>query len=58
LLANLFRREEEGVIFPLVVSFGVKMINESGHATRSEASPNKISFDKHPSFADRTHLSA
>src|SRR5215831_14674746 len=27
-------------------------------ARRSEASPNKISFDKHSSFADRTHLSA
>src|SRR5215831_14164103 len=25
---------------------------------RSEASPNKISFDKHSSFADRTHLAA
>jgi len=30
LLANLFRREEEDVIFPLVVSFGVKMIDEVG----------------------------
>ena len=28
LLANLFLREEEGVTFPLVVSFGVKMIDE------------------------------
>jgi hypothetical protein len=27
---QLFGREEEGVIFPLVVSFGVKMIDEVG----------------------------
>jgi hypothetical protein len=28
LLANLSRREEEDVTFPLVVSFGVKMIKK------------------------------
>jgi hypothetical protein len=28
LMANLFQREEEDVTFPLVVSFGVKMIDE------------------------------
>jgi hypothetical protein len=27
-------------------------------ARRSEASPNKISFDKHSCFTERTHLSA
>ena len=27
-LANLFRREEEDITFPLVVSFGVIMIDE------------------------------
>ena len=30
LLANLFRREEEDVTFPLVVPFAVKMFNEVG----------------------------
>jgi hypothetical protein len=30
LLANLFQREEENVTFPLVVSFGVKVIDELG----------------------------
>jgi hypothetical protein len=27
-------------------------------ARRNEPSPNKINFDKHSSFTDRTHLSA
>ena len=30
LLANLFRREEEAVTFPLVVSFRMKMIDKFG----------------------------
>jgi hypothetical protein len=31
---------------------------KSERARRSEVSPNRTSFDKHSSFADRTHLSA
>ena len=43
---------------PLVISFGVIALDELVQRTSQEASPNKISFDRHSCFTERTHLSA
>jgi len=45
-------------VLALVVSFLVIMIKESGQGAPQRGFAEQISFDKHSSFADRTHLSA
>jgi hypothetical protein len=41
-----------------MIPFGAKMLHERCQSVHQEPSPKRINFDKHSSFAERTHRSA
>src|SRR4051812_669670 len=49
--------ERDYIPFALMISFTVKMKNVIDSTSRSDASPNKIIFERHSSFTDLCHLS-
>lgn len=54
----IVRREQQEVVFTLVIPLCVVVLGELSYGASQQGSPKRINLDKHSRFAERTHRSA